>query len=331
VEGAVVGIVCCETPPTSPLFTAPLGGFIILKVTRSHLKSTQLLPFEMIAQDKTHFRFRFSLVLFLVFLLTSPTQASSGVESCAAVVLAWTGAEVKDSVGKDAQFVRNLVDCLNGAKKAYSEIQGIIKQLPELIDKVLPVARREGLVLLSVYVLYKSYELYDEAMTLEANEREYRDQLDALKKEWKPLRDLIDTELIPHVEKVNVADFEKITYEVLQRMGRLLTAIQELSQAIRQGIKTGGSNQRRSIFFAVCGGVLCLYFMVSPIPSVSIPVCVATLGTAGYSWLSYNSLSETLPKLESLGNHATKMKEEITSYQITIDFIPMRAKLRGEL
>ena len=328
-EGAVVGIVCCETPPKSPLFKAPLGGFIIPEVTRSHLKSTQLLPFEMIAQDKTHFRF--SLVLFLVFLLTSPTQASSGVESCAAVALAWTGVEVKDSVGKDAQFVRNLVDCLNGAKKAYSEIQGIIKQLPELIDKVLPVARREGVALLSAYLLYKSYKLYEEAMTLEANEREYRDQLDALKKEWKPLKDLIDAELIPRVEKGNVADFEKITYEVLQRMGRLLTAIQELSQAIRQGIKTGGSNQRRSIFVAVCGGVLCLYSLVSPIPYLSIPVCGTALVTAGYSWLSYNSLSKTLPKLESLEKHATKMKQEITSYQITIDLIPMRAKLRGEL
>ena len=289
----------------------------------------------MIAQDKTHFRF--SLVLFLVFLLTSPTQASSGVESCAAVALAWTGVEVKDSVGKDAQFVRNLVDCLNGAKKAYSEIQGIIKQLPELIDKVLPVARREGVALLSAYLLYRSYKLYEEAMTLEANEREYRDQLDALKKEWKPWRDFIDTELIPHVEKGNVADLEKIPDKLLQRMGRLLTVIQQLTQAIRQDIKTGGSSERWSPFVAAGGFVLCLGSLVvrptsnvaTPPSSgvvgdagfiwVSIPVCTAAVCAAGYSWLSYSSFSDTLPKLEMLEKDAKTMGQEITRYQSQLE------------
>jgi len=291
----------------------------------------------MIRQHNTHFHFRFSLVLFLVFLLTSPTQASSGVESCAAVALALNGVWN----GIDVQFVRNLVHCVKGAIKEYSEIQGIIKQLPEQIDKVLPVARREGLALLSVYVLYKSYELYDEAMTLEANEREYRDQLDAIKKEWKPLRDLIVTELIPHVEKGNFADLEKNTDKLLQRMGRLLTAIQQLTQAIRQDIKTGGSIQRWSPFVATGGFVLCLGSLVvrptsnvaTPPSSVgdasfimvSIPVCTVAFASAGYSLFGYSSVSDTLPKLEMLEKDATTMGQEITRYQSQL------AKMRSEL
>ena len=285
----------------------------------------------MIPQDNTHFRFRFSLVLYLAFLLTSPTQASSAAESCAAVALAWKGIEVKFSLGKDAQFVRNLADCFNGVKKGYTQIQGIIKQLPEVIDKVLPVAKKEGLVLLSVYLLYNSFVLYDEAKILEVNAKIYRDRFEALEKEMKPFRDFIDTELIPQWENLNTADLEKIIDRLLQRMGRFSTVIQELTQDIRSDYKKSGSNQRYFYLYAVCGGVLCLYSIVSPTPYVSIPVCGAALGTVGFSCWSYNSLCETLPKLDLLEKDSTKMKQEITSYMTIVDLTKMRAELRGEL
>ena len=145
---------------TSLLIKASVGCFIIPEISRPNLKSIQH-PREMTPQGNTHFRCRFSLVLFLVSLLASPTQSSSAEKSCNAVSLAWAGVEVKFPLGKNPQFVRNLTDCFNGVKKIGNEIQVIIKQLPELIDKVLPVAKKEGLVLLSVYLLYKSFVLYD--------------------------------------------------------------------------------------------------------------------------------------------------------------------------
>jgi len=277
------------------------------------------------------FRFRFSLVLFLVFLLTSPTQSSSAEKSCAAVSLAWGGVEVKFPLGKDPQFVRNLTDCFNGVKKIGSEIQVILKQLPEVIDKVLPFAKKEGLVLLSVYLLYKSFVLYDETMILEVNVRIYRDKLDALEKKMKLFRDFIDTELIPQWEEGNTVKLEKLTNDLLQRMGLFSTEIQELTQDIRRDYIQGGSKQRFSVFLALSGGVLCVYPLFTTTPYVSIPVCGAALGIAGYSWWSHSSLCKTLPKLELLEKDSTKMNEEITSYQTKIDLARMRAELRGEL
>ena len=143
-------------------------------------------------------------------MLTSPIDVTSEAKSCAAVTLAWNGFEAKLPLGKDPQFVRNLVDCLNEIKKPDSEIRGIIQQLPEAIDKVLPVARTEGLVLLSIYFLYKSFSLYDEAKILEVHVRIYRDKFEALEKEMKPFRNFIDTELIPQWEEGNTVNLEKI-------------------------------------------------------------------------------------------------------------------------
>jgi len=292
----------------------------------------------MIRQDKTHFRIRFSLVLFLVFLLTSPTQASTETKSCAAITLALNGFEAKFSFGNDPQFVRNLADCLNGAKKAYT---GIIKQLPELINKVLPVAKKEGIVLLSVYLLYKSLTLYDEAMILEVNVKIYRDDFEASKKEIKQYRDFIDTDLIPQWEKGSTADLEKIIDSFLQTMGRSSTVIQQLTQAIRQDIKTGGSIQRWAPFVAAGGFVLCLGSLVARPTSnvatppsgvgdasfimVSIPVCTVAFASAGFSLFGYSSVSDILSKLEMLEKDATTMGQEITRYQSQL------AKMRSQL
>ena len=308
---------------TSSLFKAPLGGFIILDYTRG--------TSEMTPRDNTPYRFRFSVVLFLIFLLTSPTKASSEAESCAAVALAWNGVEVKFSLGKDPEFVRNLAECLKGVKKTYSEIQGIIQQLPELIDKALPVAKSEGLVLLSLYLLYRSYVLYDDAMIMGVNVTIYRDKLDLLRREMKPLRDFMDTELIPQWENGNTTGLEKTTDRLLEKMGRFSRVIDELIKDIFQDYKKAGSDQRFSCFVTIGAGVLCLYSFRSPSLYVSIAVCGAAVGTAGFSWCSYLSLCETLPKLEVLKKDSTKMNEEITNYQTKLDLMRMRAELKGEL
>ena len=199
--------------PQSPQFRASLGDFII------HSRSCSITPelekhwhknqSEMIPESITHFRCRFSVVLILVSLLTSPTQVSSEAKSCAAVTLALNGFQAKLTLGKDSQFVHNLADCLNEVKKPDSETRGIIQQLPGVIDKVLPEAWTEGLVLLSMYFLYKSFLLYDEAKILEVNVKTFRGKFEALEKEMKPFRDFIDTELIPLWEEGNTATLEK--------------------------------------------------------------------------------------------------------------------------
>ena len=290
------------------------------------------------------YHFRFSVVSLFIFLLTSPTRVSSDAKSCAAVTLTLNGFQEKFPLGKDTQFVRQLTDCLNGAKKTYSEIQGgIIKQLAEVIHKVLPVARTDGLVLLSVYLLYRSYVLYDETKILGENVRIYRDKFEALEKEMKPFRDFIDNELIPQWKKDNTAHLQKIAANLLQKTGNHSTVLQELTQAIRRDIEKGGSSQKCGwpIVTAAGGFFLCVGSLVArPTPNavhatppsssavgdasftwVSVPTCVAFIGTAGYSWFCYSSLRDTLRELEKLEKDTTIMGQEIKRYQSQLESI----------
>ena len=309
---------------------------IIPEAPRSDLKNRQH-PSEMTPRGNTHFRFSF--VLFLVFLLVSPTRAPSGAKSCAAAALAWNGVEV-------SQFVRELADCLNWAKKTYSEIQEIIKQLPKEIDKVLPVSWTKGLVLLSVYIYYKSYLLYDEANILEVNISSYGDTLEGIEVDMKGIRDFIKTKIIPRPEAGNTPNLEKVVNKLLEMIGRHSEVLQGLTEAIRQDIKTGGSKQRWSTFVAVGGIFVCLgSVIVRPTPNVATPpstgvvgdarfsrvsiaICVAAIGTAGYCWLSHSSLGDTLQKLERLEKDATTMGHEIKRYQSQLNFFKMEAELK---
>ena len=288
------------------------------------------------------FRFRFSLVFSLGFLLTCPTRAlSKAAASCTAAAQGLNGV-------KTSEFVSNVANCLESSKEAYSEFQGVIKQLPEVIDKLLPVARSQGLVLLYFYFFYNSYILYDEVKTLEVNLKMYRNKFAALEKEMKPYRDFIDTELIPQWKAGNTANLEKIVDKLLEKIARSNAVLQELTQAIGDDIKRGGSNQKWSGFLvvasvgglAVCVGSL----VVRPTPNVAtppssgvvgdasfiwmtLPICAAAIGTAGYSWPSYISVNDTLPKLERLEKAVTTMSEEITRYQSELDL----AKIRRDL
>ena len=165
----------------------------------------------------------------------SPTQASRAGKSCVAgIAFTLNSAEIKPF-----QLVNDLVDCLNNAKKTYSEIRGIIKQLPEVIDKVLPVAWTDGLVLLSMYFVCSSFSLYNEAKILQENANYHLGEFKALEKEVKMLKDFIDTKLIPQWKQGNTANVVKTTEGVLVRIGRYSAVLQQLTQAVREDIKKG--------------------------------------------------------------------------------------------
>jgi len=121
-----------------------------------------------------------------------------------------------------------------------------------------------------------------------------------------------------------------------------------LTQAIDEDIKRGGKNQRWSFFlsFVSVGGLaVCVGSLVArPTPNVAtppstgvvgdasfnwmaVPICIAAVGTVSYSWSSYTSINDTLPKLERLEEHATTMSEEIARYQSEFNIAKLRRYL----
>ena len=206
----------------------------------------------MFSQDRKYFPFRFSRVLALLLLLTSPTQAISVPESCVKIAHAWMENPTAEVV-TDTKFLANLVDCLTslGANGVISQkLRDLILKLPDLIEKVLPFAKEKGLVLLSAYLAYRSYELYDRAMELEANYRKYRHEFEELQEEIKPVLKFIMEELIPQLKNGDIASMQNTIEKLLRMLGGFSTKLRELTEAIHKDVTQGESNKRWSFGYA---------------------------------------------------------------------------------
>ena len=99
------------------------------------------------------------------------------------------------AVVTDTEFLLNIVDCLLslGTNDEIShQLQNLIQKLPELIEKVLPVAKDKAGLLLSAYLAYKSYELHERAMNLETNVyRKHRHDFEVLQEKMRPVVNFI--------------------------------------------------------------------------------------------------------------------------------------------
>ena len=108
-----------------------------------------------------------------------------------------------DDFVQDAKSLTNLLDCIQGMyqliqqfdwKTAQTmipkEVQGLIQQIPNLMEKAKTFGGKD-LVLLSVYLGYRSIELYDRANSLKIDFKPYQQEFDLLKQKLKP------TEIVP--------------------------------------------------------------------------------------------------------------------------------------
>ncbi|KAJ7387237.1 hypothetical protein OS493_004211 [Desmophyllum pertusum] len=113
------------------------------------------------------------------------------------------------------------------------------------MEKALNVAKEGRLVLLSAYFLYKSFELHDRAMNLaQWDYKKHRDEFEALEEEMIPVRDLMETQLIPQWKKGNYANTQKTAGELLKRLSRTSTVLAQLVQTIYRDGKKGARRSK---------------------------------------------------------------------------------------
>lgn len=232
---------------------------------------------------------------------------------------------------QNSKFIGNLAVCTNEimeGTKFIGKLKPIIEQLPELVKKAPPFGKEGGgLVLLSAYVFYKSFELYNRALDLEEDYKMYRDEFEALKGEMKPFKDFIVTQLIPEWEKGNAGNLRKVTDELLGKMNRQLTVFQELIRSIHINTKKAGSDIRWSVFYSVIVVATCGFSIPSGNCYVICVTCGAAIGTVFYTVITYRYNINNLTKLDMLREDANTMHKEITKYRAQLDV----AKMRGEL
>ena len=200
----------------------------------------------MFSQNRKHFRLRFSRVVALLLLLTSPTQAISMPKSCVKVADAWMKNGPTSTVVTDTDFLMNIVDCLLslGANEEISrQLQDLIQKLPELIDNALPVVKDKAGLLLSAYLAYKSYELHDRAMDLETNlYKKYRHEFEVLQEKMKPVLNFTNDQLILQWKSGDTAGIQKIMITLLQMLSRFSVDLKALNDAIQKHVTQGGSD-----------------------------------------------------------------------------------------
>lgn len=266
----------------------------------------------MFPQERKYFRFRFSRVMALVLLLTSPTQAIRERDSCADVLVAWMQTPKFTS-----EFLMKVIQCLSGTAKSIGpdlkSILGIIGHIkkPDLES----LTSGEGLLLLSAYLLYESFKLYDQAMNLDFDYKMYQEKFEELQSKLNNLKDFIDKELIPRSKQGNIADMQKIIKKFLDALNRFSEVLRELIQAILRDTKKGESDQRWSAAYTVGATAVCAASILGGnYVLLATGTCVASAGAVALNVKTYLSLRATLEKLDLLLKDTKEIRKDIAKY-----------------
>lgn len=278
----------------------------------------------MYSQNRKYFRLRFARMVALLLLLASPTQAISMPKSCVKVAHA-SMKNLSVTVVTDPDFLWNIVDCLLslGANEEISrELQELIQKLPELIEKVRPVAKDKAGLLLSAYLAYRSYELHDRAMNLEINlYKKHRHNFEVLKEKMRPVLNFINDQLILQWKSGDIASIQNIGVQLLQMLSRFSADLNASMDAIQKDVTQGGSDKRRSLAYAACSIAGCVGTMFFASPATIGLTCLSFAGVVAFSIKSYNSLEETVFKLELLWENTAKRHKELAKYQASLELI----------
>lgn len=303
----------------SALKAFDLSKLLLPKITPSKQKSD-----EMFSQNRKHFCLRFSRVVALLLLLTSPTQAISMPKSCVKAADGWMKNPTA-AVVTDTEFLLNIVDCLLslGTNDEIShQLQNVIQKLPELIEKVLPVAKDKAGLLLSAYLAYKSYELHERAMNLETNVyKKHRHDFEVLQEKMRPVLNFINDQLILQWKSGDIASIQNIVIPLLQMLSRFSVDLKALNDAVHRDVTQGGSDKRRSFAYAAGLTTVCVGTMFFAGPAASGLTCLPSAVFVAGCIKSYNSLEETLSKLELLWETTAKRHKELAKFHASLELI----------
>ena len=284
----------------------------------------------MFPQDRKYFRFPFQCfaVAFVASLLVSPSQTSSVPKGCKEVALSAKNS-MTQSITIDLKLVSNIIDCIKELHRLYKttdwkaiwsmvpqEVRDVIRNVPDLGKKALVDAKRDkGLCFVSVYLLYRAVDLYDQAMSLEMDYNMHRKEFEWLQMELQPVIDLIHNDLLPKWEYLGTTILRKITTEVMVKLKHFHTELRQLVRAIHLDMTKGRSVKNWAAVFGFSSFPL---FVTSVIVG-NVPGGVA-LGTAVVaSFASYAAMANTIWKLESLQNDMETMCNEIQEYRTLLE------------
>ena len=188
-----------------------------------------------------------------------------------------------DDFVQDAKSLTNLLDCIQGMyqliqqfdwKTAQTmipkEVQGLIQQIPNLMEKAKTFGGKD-LVLLSVYLGYRSIELYDRANSLKIDFKPYQQEFDLLKQKLKPMKEFLDAEIVPQWKNGKIVNMPRNTEKYIEMLNRYSEVLRKLVHAIYSDVKQGSRDRIWSVTYGVA----------------AVGVCVWSLSSLGILWYSF--------------------------------------------
>ena len=282
-----------------------------------------------------HFRFGFVLLL-AAFLVISTSEAISVPKGCAEVASAWIKNPQMGAFVQDAKTLTTLLDCIQGMyqliqqfdwKTAQTmipkEVQGLMQKIPNLMEKAKKIGGKD-MFLLSVYLGYRSIELYDRANSLKIDFKLYRQEFDLLKQELKAIKEFLDTEIVPQWKNGKMVNMPRNTEKYIEMLSRYSEVLRKLVHAIYSDVKQGSSDRIWSFTYGVSGVGVCVGSVFTGNPVVFVPTCGVGLGTAAVNVKTYVSLGETLEGFDLLWEDTAEMRTEITKYRTILELVKMR-------
>ena len=107
----------------------------------------------------------------------------NGCVEVAIYIKEWNGGSVNSL---DVKFLKHFIDCIQELYKIYEEtdwktiqniipqnVRDLVRKVPNLVKKATSLAKREGLGFLAVYMLYRTFDLFDQAMSLHLDYKWY--------------------------------------------------------------------------------------------------------------------------------------------------------------
>jgi len=257
-------------------------------------------------------------------------------KGCAEVVSAWIKNPQMGDFVQDAKTLTTLLDCIQGMyqliqqfdwKTAQTmipkEVQGLMQKIPNLMEKAEKIGGKD-LFLLSVYLGYRSIELYDRANSLKIDFKLYRQEFDLLKQELKAIKEFLDTEIVPQWKNGRIVNIPRNTEKYIEMLNRYSEVLRKLVHAIYSDVKQGSSDRIWSVTYGVGGVGVCVVSAFTGNPVVFVPTCGVGLGTAAVNVKTYVSLGETLERLDLLWEDTAEMRTEITKYRTILELVKMR-------
>ena len=199
------------------------------------------------------------------------------------------------------------------------EVGDLVLKVQNTGESTSAIVKRAGPGFVAVYLLYKTFDMYDRAMNLNMDYKMYREEFDLLQMELRSVTKFIDTEVMPLWGHLESATLQNTRTKLIAKLSRLNAALIQLARVVYKDLKRAASEIRWSVAYGVVSTAVC----VGSIFVGNVPGGITCAGTV-LSGLSFASLTGTINKLTSLLNEMATMAKEIEEYRILLEQKPVQ-------